>query len=168
MLEILYDSLMGYQIKHGDLFIDGINAYVIDDEGFYGPNWLRMGCLKILDIKFQKTLNKILEEEGISIRKENLNDDDFLLNLYGLFCEKSNFKLLDRDHFRNQLDMLLEECIPGLVYFVVNEGEYIDLEEATKQTASYTEWTSLDEEEISQWITDLEHATKLEKIDMIF
>ena len=168
MLEKLYDALIGYQEKHGGLFINGIDAYVIDDEGFYGPNWLRMGYLTILDIEFNKALKEILQKERISINEENLTDDDFLENLCSLFNEKSNPKLHDKDYFRSQLGMFLEDCMPGFVYFVVNEGEYIDLEEATKQTTSYTGWASLDEEEINQWIKDLEHASKFEKIEMLF
>jgi hypothetical protein len=168
MLEKIYDTLIAYQAKHGNLFIDGINAYVIDDEGFYGPNWLRMGYLTILDTGFEKALNNISEKERISIKKEDLNNNDFLEDLYGLFCEKSNFKLIDKDYLKSQLQLFLEDCISGIVYFVVNEDEYIDLEEATIQTTSYTEWASLDEEEINQWSSGLENASKFEKIEMLF
>ena len=100
--------------------------------------------------------NKIRELEKMVQRLKDVSTNSKL--------EESDDKVYE---FRNQLDMFLKECVPGTVYYIVNEGEYIDIEEATIETQEFTDWEDLDPEELAQWITDLESALKLELGDMI-
>ena len=169
MSKDLQEAISKFTENHGDIFIDGTSAYVISNEGFWGPCDISMGSLEIYNADFDINITKLLDTYDIEIDDSNRFDDDFLEDLCRKYYELIGDDYSDEylDEFVDQLGMFLEGCMPESIYLIVNAGEYIDLEDCIMETQEFTEWDSMDNDDTKVWIDDLEHATKLEKHEMI-
>ena len=64
MIEKLLGIILDFESKFGSVYIDGIDAYLIDCEGFYGPQWLRMGYLAFLEEFSYRNISKFENKIG--------------------------------------------------------------------------------------------------------
>jgi len=163
LLQKLLDMVDDYNDKIGKLFISGISAFLLDYEGFLGPVSLHMGYTITIDEGFYLKLEKFLNKKNIGLKEGDLFDENLVENLYRTFLQENETceqNICYQDEFEKFLSMYIKGCIPQEVYFVVNEGEYMELEEVIKANSDLTDWESLNEKEIEDWINDLQHAPK--------
>jgi len=156
----LYKFVIDHITKNGNLFFpDGIyggSAYLLDEEGFFGPLHIHTYIVPASFSESAKQKFMIrLNNAGLSLDSE-LGEP--LVQADGLNLSYGEGWELEPEEF---VGMLLAGCVANTPYLIPPDYEYEDFEDfiegALYADNVYMEWGELGKEEVEVWIEMLEN-----------